>query len=293
MIANFLASWPLFHNAYLSGWLIGILLSLIGVLVVARDQIFIGAAVSQAATMGIAISMVIGSLLTHDENSWVRSHIFHGIMGGLLAILAALFTARGSKAAGRESHEAVTGWVFLLSVSCSVLLLAHSPHGLEEVNHILSSTIVGATAMDVWLFSALILLTAGALAWWYQPALLVVLDPEMARAVGVPVGRWDALLSIWLGVAIGFSIHVSGVVYAFACLVLPALIAKNLGREIRTMFFLAPLVSFAAGLVSFVLANHYDFPPGQMATANLCLLLPIAWFVHYARLSLPRREQLP
>lgn len=293
MIANFLASWPLFHNAYLSGWLIGILLSLIGVLVVARDQIFIGAAVSQAATMGIAIGMVIGSLLTHDENSWVRSHIFHGIMGGLLAILAALFTARGSKAAGRESHEAVTGWVFLLSVSCSVLLLAHSPHGLEEVNHILSSTIVGATAMDVWLFSALILLTAGALAWWYQPALLVVLDPEMARAVGVPVGRWDALLSIWLGVAIGFSIHVSGVVYAFACLVLPALIAKNLGREIRTMFFLAPLVSFAAGLVSFVLANHYDFPPGQMATANLCLLLPIAWFVHYARLSLPRREQLP
>ncbi|MBM4259138.1 MAG: metal ABC transporter permease [Deltaproteobacteria bacterium] len=293
MIANFLASWPLFHNAYLSGWLIGILLSLIGVLVVARDQIFIGAAVSQAATMGIAIGMVIGSLLTHDENSWVRSHIFHGIMGGLLAILAALFTARGSKAAGRESHEAVTGWVFLLSVSCSVLLLAHSPHGLEEVNHILSSTIVGATAMDVWLFSALILLTAGALAWWYQPALLVVLDPEMARAVGVPVGRWDALLSIWLGVAIGFSIHVSGVVYAFACLVLPALIAKNLGREIRTMFFLAPLVSFAAGLVSFVLANHYDFPPGQMATANLCLLLAIAWFVHYARLSLPRREQLP
>lgn len=288
MIANFLLSWPLFYNAYIAGWLIGILLSLIGVLVVARDQIFIGAAVSQAATMGIAIGMVVGSLLTSDEQSWVRSHIFHGIMGGLLAIFAALFTTRGSKTAGRESHEAITGWVFLVSVSCSVLLLSHSPHGLEEVNHILSSTIVGATATDVWLFAALTLITAGTLMFWYQPTLLVVLDPEMARAVGVPVGRWDAVLSIWLGIAIGFSIHVSGVVYAFACLVLPALIAKNLGREIRTMFFLAPLVSLGTGLVAFVLAHHYDFPPGQMATACLCFLLTVAWLVHYTRLTFSR-----
>jgi ABC-type Mn2+/Zn2+ transport system permease subunit len=288
VITNFLLSWPLFHNAYISGWLIGILLSLIGILIVARDQIFIGAAVSQAATMGIAIGMVIGSALTSDEQSWVRSHIFHGIVGGLLAILAALFTTRGSQTAGRESHEAITGWVFLVSVSCSVLLLSHSPHGLEEVNHILSSTIVGATVTDVWLFTALTLITVVTLTLWYQPTLLVVLDPEMARAVGVPVGRWDAALSIWLGIAIGFSIHVSGVVYAFACLVLPALIAKNLGREIRTMFFIAPLVSFGTGLVAFVLANHYDFPPGQMATACLCALLAAAWFVRYARLSFPR-----
>jgi ABC-type Mn2+/Zn2+ transport system permease subunit len=288
MITNFLLSWPLFHNAYISGWLIGILLSLIGVLVVARDQIFIGAAVSQAATMGIAIGMVVGSALTNDEQSWIRSHIFHGIMGGLLAILAALFTTRGSKTAGHESHEAITGWVFLVSVSGSVLLLAHSPHGLEEVNHILSSTIVGATATDVWLFAALTLITAVTLILWYQPTLLVVLDPEMARAVGVPVGRWNAALSIWLGIAIGFSIHVSGVVYAFACLVLPALIAKNLGQEIRTMFFLAPLVSFSTGLVAFVLANHYDFPPGQMATACLCFFLAVAWFVHYTRLAFLR-----
>ena len=285
MIEEFLASWPLFHNAYIAGWLIGLLLSLLGVLVVARDQIFIGAAVSQAATLGIAIGMVVGSTLTADEQSWFRSHIFHGIMGGLFAILAALFTTRGSKAAGRESHEAVTGWVFLVSVSCSVLLLAHSPHGLEEVNHILSSTIVGATATDIWLFTTLTLLTAGALILWHRPALLVILDPEMARAVGVHVGRWDAALSIWLGIAVGFSIHVSGVVYAFACLVLPALIAKNLGREIRTMFFLAPVASFATGLIAFILANHYDFPPGQMATACLCLLLGIAWLVHYVRLA--------
>ena len=52
MIQEFVASWPLFHNTYLVGWLIALLLALVGVLVVARDQIFIGAAVSQASTWG-------------------------------------------------------------------------------------------------------------------------------------------------------------------------------------------------------------------------------------------------
>ena len=57
MIGRFLESWPLFHNAYLGGWLIGVLLATLGVLVVARDQIFIGAAISQASPSTTSASM--------------------------------------------------------------------------------------------------------------------------------------------------------------------------------------------------------------------------------------------
>jgi ABC-type Mn2+/Zn2+ transport system permease subunit len=283
LIESFLTSWPLFHNAYLSGWLIGLLLSLIGVLVVARDQIFIGAAVSQASMLGVAVGMVLGSAITADEQSWLRSHAFHAVMGGVFSVLAALLTARGGKTAGQESHEAITGWVFLVSVSFSILLLSHSPHGLEEVHRILSSTIIGATRTDVWIFALMTLATAVTLFLFHRPALLVVMDPEMAQAVGVHVGWWDAGLSIWLGIAVGFSIHVAGVVYAFACLVLPALVAKNLGREVHTMFFVSPAIALATGMVAVVLANHYDYPPGQAATACLCLLLMLAWSFRLAR----------
>jgi manganese/iron transport system permease protein len=283
MIDAFLASWPLFHNTYLSGWLIGIVLSLIGVLIVARDQIFIGAAVSQASMLGIAVAIMVGSWVTSDDQHWIRSDVFHSTVGGVFSILAALLTARGSKTAGRESHEVVTGWVFLLSVSLSILLMSHSPHGLEEVHRILSSTIIGATRSDVWIFASMTIVTGVVLWYCHRPALLIVMDREMAKAVGLRVGWWDALFSIWLGTVVGFSIHVAGVVYAFACLVLPAVIAKNLSREVHTMFFLSPGVAFATGVASFVLANYYDYPPGQMATAGFCLLLVVAWFVRSLR----------
>ena len=70
MIQDFASSWHLFHNSYLAGWLIGLLLALIGVLVVARNQIFIGVAVSQASTLGIALTMWLGGELP-SGCSWV------------------------------------------------------------------------------------------------------------------------------------------------------------------------------------------------------------------------------
>lgn len=283
MIQEFLDSWPLFHNAYLSGWLISVLLSLVGVLVVARDQIFLGAAVSQASALGVAIGMLLGSWLTTDEESWWRSHVFYGVMGGVFSILAALLSTQSGKGGQRESHEAVTGWIFLLSLSASVLLMSHSPHGLEEVRSLLTSTIIGARGADVWIFALLNVVTLAGLFFYHRHALLVVMDPDMAQAVGLHVSHWNAGLSIWLGVLVGFSIHVSGVVYAFACLVLPALVAKNLSREVRTMFFLSPVIALGASVGAFILANYYDFPPGQTATVCLCLCLLFAWTLRFLR----------
>ena len=241
MIDAFFASWPLFHNTYLSGWLIGIVLSLLGVLIIARDQIFLGAAVSQASLLGIAIAILLGSWLTLDEQHWVRSDVFHATVGGAFSVVAALFTARGSPTAGRESHEAVTGWIFLLSVSSSILLMSHSPHGLEEVHRLLSSTLIGATQVDVWIFAGMTTATSVALWYYHRPALLIVMDREMARAVGLRVGWWDTLFAVWLGTVVGFSIHVAGVIYTFASLVLPALDRQE--PEPRSAFDVFPCAS--------------------------------------------------
>jgi ABC-type Mn2+/Zn2+ transport system permease subunit len=105
------------------------------------------------------------------------------------------------------------------------------------------------------------------------------MDPEMAAAVGMRTARWAAFMSAWLGLAVGLSIRTSGMLYTFGCLVLPALVAKNLCREVRPMFLVAPVVAVGTGAVGFVLANHYDFPPAQMTVALLSLLLTVAWLV--------------
>jgi ABC-type Mn2+/Zn2+ transport system permease subunit len=284
MIESFLSSWSLFQNAYLVGWLIATLLSMIGVLVVARDQIFIGAAVSQASTLGIALAMWAASWPIAARLEWLQSEAFLASMAVVFSMLAALLTARGGDA-GKESHEAITGWVYLISASASILVVSHSPHGLEEVHRLLSSSIIGSTEGDVWTFAALAALTAVALVVTQQRLLLLAIDPAMAAAVGMRVRAWAVMNCAWLGLVVGLSIRSAGMLYTFGCLVLPALVAKNLCREVRTMFVVAPLVAVCTAAIGFVLANHYDDPPAQMSVALLCLLLAIAWLVRRVRRS--------
>jgi ABC-type Mn2+/Zn2+ transport system permease subunit len=103
------------------------------------------------------------------------------------------------------------------------------------------------------------------------------MDPAMAAAVGLRVSRWAGGTAIWLGLAVGLSMRVSGMLYTFGSLVLPALIAKNVCHEVATMFIVAPCVALGAGVVGFVVANYYDYPPAQMTVALLSLAFVVAW----------------
>jgi ABC-type Mn2+/Zn2+ transport system permease subunit len=278
VIGEFLASWDLFHNTYLAGWLIAVLLPLVGVVVVARNQIFIGAAVSQASTLGIALGMVVGDWFGSGDLAWLRTDGFLSAAAVACSLLAALVTT-GSGENGADDHEALTGWVFLFSASVAILVVAHSPHGLEEIHRLVASSIIGATRADLWTFGALATLTVAAVARLHRPLLLFAMDPAMAAAVGMPVRAWAVVTSLWLGLVAGLSIRASGILYSFGCLVLPALLARSVCREVRPMLVVAPAAGLATAAAGFVLANHYDFPPGQMTVALLCGLLALVWTV--------------
>ncbi|MGD9764198.1 MAG: metal ABC transporter permease [Candidatus Binatia bacterium] len=280
MIAEFLRSWALFHNAYLAGWLIAALLGLSGVIVVARNHIFIGAAVAQASTLGIALGMWLGAALHIEVLGGDHAHGVLSFIGVGFAIAAALITAREGPSGARE---AATGWVFLAAGSLAILVLAHSPHGLEEIEHLVSSSIIGATPMDVLVFAALTA-TAVIAVWAARDRLMLFAsDPAMAAAVGMRTTGWRTALAVWLGLVVGLAMRVTGLLYTFGCLVLPAMAAAALCRETASLFWVAPLIAIACSAVGFVLANHFDDPPGQMAVAVQAVLVAAVWAVRSRR----------
>jgi ABC-type Mn2+/Zn2+ transport system permease subunit len=285
VIAAFLDSWGLFHNVYVSGWLIAALLALSGVVVVARDQIFLGAAVAQLSVLGITLGMRFGPVAGSPHGDSLFGHVINNLCGGLFAVFGSLLTGNRGGVAG-ESREALTGWLFLVGASMSVLLVAHSPLALAEVQGLLASTLLGATHADV--VGAALLLAVGAATVLVRrdTILLLVMDAEMARAVGTDVRGWNRALAVWLGVTIAFAIHVSGVIYTFGCLVLPALVAKHLCREVGRMFVVAPLVALVNAGAAFVLANGLDYPPAQLAVASLAALVVVAWLYRVTRSAL-------
>lgn len=273
MIADFLASWPLFAQTYLTGWLLAVLLALVGVYVVARDQIFMGAAIAQASTLGIAVAMVAapGMATLHLRALNECPTVWAVAFACTASYVMSLSFGR------RESHEAVAAWIFLASSSFSVLLVAHSPHGLDEIQRMVSSSLIGATWGDVLLFAAFTALAGGFVARHHRALTLLAVDPAMAAAVGLKPHRWFHGLALGLGVVVGCSIRSSGLLYTFGCLILPALAAKTLARTIRPLYLLAPTLGLATALTGFILAHHADWPPAQATVGIQVILLALCW----------------
>ncbi len=272
-MSDFLATWSLFWPSFLAGWVIAALLAVVGVWVVARREIFLGAAVSQASTLGIALAISLGAA---SGAHWLESDGVAAALAIAAAVATALVSARGG-GPGRESAEGIVGWIFLLAASLPTLLLAHSPHGLEEIHRLAFSTLLGAQPADLAVLGVLLAATLLAARRFRDPLLLLALDAETAAALGVPRGRLVVGAAIWLGVCVGFSMRVSGMLYAFGCLVLPTLVARRLARESRPLVWLAPAIALAAALLGFVLAHVSDVPPAQMAVTLLCGMLAAAW----------------
>jgi ABC-type Mn2+/Zn2+ transport system permease subunit len=273
----FLDSWPLFGTTYLTGWLCAVLLGLCGVLVVAQRQVFHGVATAQASSLGIAVALWLGPLPFLAEGGLTDHHDLHGlplVSGILFAVAASVWTSR--RFAG-ESPDAVGAWVFLVASSLSVLLLAHSPHGLEEVERLMFSNLIGADGHDLFKFGGMALATVAAVTWARRPILLTATDPATAAALGLPAGRIATATAAWIGLSIGLAMHSAGTLYTFGCLTLPALAARHLCATMTAMLVLAPLLGLAAAAVGFVLANAQDYPPGQYAVAAQATVLLGAW----------------
>jgi ABC-type Mn2+/Zn2+ transport system permease subunit len=293
MLERFLDDWQLFGAGWLAGWLIAVVLAQIGVLVVARGQVFIGAAVSQASALGIALALALagGTWLAGGDGALEREEELVAAYAPLLAVafsvLAALLTA-GDGRAGRGTQELVTGWIFLFCASVSILAVSHSHHGSEEIHRLLFSSIVGAGQADVWIFGIAAAVSVAAALCLRRRLLLVTLDPVMASTVGMRTARWSLGIAAWLGLVIGLSMETAGLLYTFGCLMLPAVIARNVNREVAPMLFVAPAVAVAATACGFLVAHDRDYPPAQMAVACLSVLAALSWAFGRLRRALSR-----
>ena len=87
-------NWSLYSNMFVQGLLIALTLATIGVPMVARNQIFKGAAISSASTLGIALALMIAQFSsvhhhTPDDihaDEWLHSDSFKTVMAVAAAI---------------------------------------------------------------------------------------------------------------------------------------------------------------------------------------------------------------
>ncbi|HBS05942.1 MAG TPA: hypothetical protein DEA96_13320 [Leptospiraceae bacterium] len=262
---SFLQTWDLFWQTYATGWLIAVLLGIVGIVVVLKDQIFLGASVAQASTVGVALSLWLASGLgiVREEPAyfWILE-AGAALFASGASVLAPLLAGRMGL---RLTLESVNGWVFLISSALAILIVSGAPFGLTEVEQILSAGLLGSQFREVFLFTGLILLTFLLLLLFRHKVFLSILDPDFARSLGIRAFRTEFFAFLWVGLVVGLSLRIAGLVFTFGFLVLPAMASRELSRSPMQLLIISPLLALGSSVLGFVLASWWDLPMTHVA----------------------------
>jgi len=265
MLEEILSSWELFHLSFLAGWLSCLCLSLAGILVVAKRQVFLGAALSQASIFGISLVLVLEAVEFFGLDEEMISH-GAAVLFSLLGAGLVYFLARKGR-----SHNEICSLIFLLCASGAILLVSGSPHGTDEVHSMMASSLLGATDHDVWIlvgtFAVLLILGF----WKYRELGLFLIDSQTASAVGLSLRLWDFGSAAVVGFVVGFCLKVTGLLFTFGYLVLPVLAGRELIKRLSLLPMMSCLIAFSTCTLAYLITVVKDLPPAQVAVFLLCL----------------------
>lgn len=253
-------TWALFGDALLAGGLFAAVLPWFGVLLLLRRQVFLAAAIGQSATFGIAAATATAGFCGLAEPGPLV--VLAAAVGAAVATTAVALRGLSQAATGLEGRAV---WVFLVAGSGALLLLADAPHGAQQVQRLLLSSVLGVAPRDIALAAVWLGGTALVLRLRWRTLGLWAMDPVVAAVHGVPVGRTDLVVGAWVGAGFAAAIAATGLTFTFGATVLPVLVLRQCARSLRAVLLLAPLVGVGGFLLGFWLGDRMDLPPGQVA----------------------------
>ncbi len=272
-LQSFFGAWELFELPALAATFAGAALGLLGVYVVLRRLVFLSAAVSQAAGLGVALALFAGHL---GAAAFLASPLL-GASATTLAAVLLIATARGSRRASPVGHDALLGFVWLLGAAGTLAVGTRLGAEMHDVEGLLFGSAVAVSPAD---FAVVRLVTFAVLVlqlWWWRGFASVSFDPVGARVRGLPVRILDLALYVSLALAISVSTRVLGALPTFAFSVLPALAAVRLVANVPRALLLGTVLGAASGFVGYVVAYLWQLPVGAAQTLVALAIVIAVW----------------
>ena len=266
---------PFLQHALLAGTAIAVLSGLVGYFVVLRGQVFAGDALSHVAYTGALAALAAGLDL--------RFGLFAATV--LIGLLLGLWGGRAG------TDDAVTGVVFAWVLGLGVLFLTlRTGAGIASV-HVLFGSILGVSGSAAVTAAGIAAGLLVVLAVIARPLLFASLDPQVARARGVPVRPLAAVFMVLLGATAAEASQAIGALLRFGLLAAPPAAALRLTS--RPWPALALSAGLAVAAVWLGVAASYAWPrlPASfsiMSVSTAEYLSALGWTTVRNRLSAAR-----
>lgn len=268
-LQQFIGGWQLFADAVWAATLMGATLGLLGCYVIIRHLVFLSAALSQAASLGVALSFYVAATVG------LPAPLTSPTLWALLAtgVVVLIFARR------RQQHSAtddeLLGVIYLVGVAGTLAIGTRIVADLADIQTLLFGTAVAVIPEDL---SAIVWTTGPVLfvhALLWRGFTAVSTDPIGSAVRGLPVRLLDLVLLATLAIAVSVCTRVLGALPAFAFSVLPGLAALRLASSMRQALLGSTLIGAAVGAGGYVVAFLAELPVGAAQTVTAVAILAL------------------
>jgi zinc/manganese transport system permease protein len=250
-----LLAFPFMVNALEAGTIVAVLAAVVGWYMVLRRQSFAGHTLSTMAFPGAAGAALAG----------LPTALGYYLACASAALVMGAGRRQGVRAGGGES--AMIGTVQAAGLAAGFLFLSLDRGVLGGLESLLFGTFLGISRAQVLTLLLVAVAVIAILAFIARPLLFATIDPQSARARGLPVRALDVGFLLVLGLAVAATSQITGALLVFALLVAPAASAQALTARPALGLALSILIALVVVWLGLGLSYFSIYPVGFFTTS--------------------------
>lgn len=253
-------NYPYIQNALLAGSLVALVAALVGYFLIIRGLTFAGHAMSHIGFAGAAGALLFG-----------LDPIF-----GLLVFTIGAGVGIGLLGSNVRRRDIIIGILMTVALGLGSMCIALYHAYAEAAYSVLLGQVLGISQVDVLVTAIFSTGVIVVLLFLFRPLLFCSVDPEVARARGLPVSTLSMLFLILVAITVSMSVQFVGVLLIFTLLVGPVATAMRLFRRPLWVILSAMLLGLLYIWGGIILAANGDWPVSFYITAiSFGVYLPV------------------
>jgi ABC-type Mn2+/Zn2+ transport system permease subunit len=260
-----------FPYALYGSILVGAICAFLGVYIVAKRVVFLGAVLTQVSVLGLALTFLPMFAMPHTVGSLSVTLIS-------VIILSRLLTGR------KIPKDAVLGFVFVSSIAARILVIQKSPKvEVSEIESLLRGDILFVTPELFYLMLGVFVAAMAVHVLFFKEFTYISFDAETANTQGFNSGLWEMTFYLIAAVVISTATHMVGDIFVFGFLVIPPVAAMLFARNVRTIVILSVLIGALSPIIGLFFAFKLDLPSSPTIVAVACVVLAAGWLTTLLR----------
>lgn len=269
----------LLRNSVYTSVLVGFACPLVGVFLVLRRLVFMGVALPQISSTGVALALAVPFWLGIKLGANEHGQHLIALAGSMFFSLTAVLLLAVFDRRGRGLPEGRLGAAYVVASASSILIFSQNRFAEVGWLDLLKGEVIAVDNADLIITAITLAVVLGALLLFHKEFLIVSFDRAMAATLGKNVLFWDVIIYLLIGVTVSVSVLSVGPLVAFGFLLIPALTAHLFARNMRQFFTTASLLGGGSAFFGFWLAYQRDWPVGPTDVVLLGAIYVAAFVV--------------